>query len=681
MKKIILIFSLMLLTFSGNAQNLYEYIPENTTMLISMRMKQLDVKSKGQDYKTFLRDLVEPYTYSNESRIVSVKSVFMNVDSFGIASDQEIYKFRQVIGDLSGYMFLFKVNDLQKFEKSITSGKWSRYPHDYDYAVSTPYMATEEMIADTVYENTETTVALENTELIEPNYVVERVNDGKLYIAKEQVIGVFSDHVFIFNLSNSYKFYRNLVEDDNDDNDYSYNSWEDYKDSVYFAELRAYRQKTDSLMYVRLNTKKEEDYQSLSREYADVETGILERARKRASVRKMEKQKKQLSALTEFMKNNLSKPVNHIGKNRNFLSVHNANNDFMYFSQFTDMLLAELRSEFSNRRYNNSKTFKTFPIDLISEATTLLTLNFNNGVAEIGSVANINSRFQERLKEALDVKFDKNLFKYIEKENLMGYIAYRSDNLKMAELYKDVYVQTFNHITNGIYADGTTGFELAWNFIDKEKLFNTFGGGAIFAVTGFSDVSVNVVSYDYDEDFNRTEKVETRVEKQPKVVYVTTVNNHKNAKDIIDILSRFSFVQKVNENILVIPSQYNFRTELYIVLTKSVLLITNDKDLALKNSSGLPSSKIMESSEQKFITSHMIACRTFTEKTLNNVRNNYFSNGGYERWYNPMFNALGNFELYTDLTATGTQGRARLILKDSSENSLSKIIELMFMMK
>lgn len=674
MKKILYI-SLLLISQTLSAQNLYEYIPESTSMLFSINISQLDKKSEGADYKQLLAPFIGKRSYySNYSKLILINDLLESPDSFAINTQNSVFVYRTLIGKASGMMYLFNVNDAKKFESKI--GK--------EIIVHESESDSASLTNELTFESFETTTHSHDRQREMPEFIKKNVNGGVLYLTEKQVIGIFGDVVYVFNIE---RFKEDVNSDYNDyamETTYSYYGRESYMDSIYFDEVSAFRKFNDSLLYLKANAKGEKNYRELSTEFSNIDPDIISRAMARDKERKTKALEVKFNLLAATMENAIVKRSSHIGLDVNFMTLYKAQHDFFNYNKINNEFASILGFENDWGYYRRSKIDKeeAFKFNFLENTSSSYSIDFEKGRAVMNANSSMGSKLGKLMNEAYDSKQDKNLIKYIEGDNLLGYYSNAIDLKHTSELYMDIYLEVLNMMFKGEMKNVPVGVEMAWAFIDKEKLFGTIGNRTIIACTGFTDMKVNYISYDYNDDFESSEKVEERVEKQPKMVLATTIENKVYMKEIFDIFSKFTFVQKLNDRVLIIPSQGGFRTNVYFVMNKDVFIITNDMDLAINKPDGFPSSKQMVKSEQKFIMEHNMALRTFTDNVLNGIRNTYFTNGGSSKWYDPLYKNMGDITMHSNSMKNNTFSATAVVnMKDFSTNSLKVIIELMSVLK
>ena len=72
--------------------------------------------------------------------------------------------------------------------------------------------------------------------------------------------------------------------------------------------------------------------------------------------------------------------------------------------------------------------------------------------------------------------------------------------------------------------------------IDEKAIYKVFTGDAVVAVNGVKELEVIHKTYDYDEEFNRKEIIDTSMQKMPELLLMIGVGNKKDVQKIVDLL-------------------------------------------------------------------------------------------------------------------------------------------------
>jgi hypothetical protein len=303
-------------------------------------------------------------------------------------------------------------------------------------------------------------------------------------------------------------------------------------------------------------------------------------------------------------------------------------------------------------------------------------LNFFNGAASIQFKSTYNDKAFKYIKSIFEVKQNKKLLKYIDGKNLLGYMSIAVNNKEMGRFYGDMYAEILNNLpqssTDNYLENIAPAMQLAYAFIDKEMLYNTIDGRAIIACTGFENMKVKFKTYTYDDDFNRKEVTEERLEKQAKMLAVMSIGNYDNAKKLFDIISKFNVFTKLRDNVITLKAMNGMPLNLYMVLKEDAFIITNDANIALNENDF----NNLNEADKKNIMSHNMAINIKIQDVMAKMKE-FYPNGEDGGMFKFM-ESYGLLEMVDSKPIDNMYGASAVLhLKDGSENALYIILKTM----
>jgi hypothetical protein len=629
----------LIITGTLSAQNLSDYIPQNTGYIFSVNFAQLNAKSGQQDYTTYLQPLIRQrknYNYDGgdadkSCTLLEVSDLMKTPADFGIDLQTAVMIYTTKTKDLSGTVYLIRLNKPEVFEARLNTS-------------------------------------------CKGQDAVQKKNSGQavIYISNDMSVAVNGQVASVFVKDREYSY---------NSNDYE-NNYSGYADSLYLVESEADKMKVDSLFYERLNSQKNLDYEKEEQDFVNkADTMIIFRAKQRASERQAEIMAKKFAVIYDLMEKLCIPQVENINRNRNFTKVQEDRHDvFIYMnvlSGFTSDFFNPFRSAYYGRE--DALISATSQRRLTADISSLYTIDFENGKATV-NVMNAYSKYvKPYMEKAYDVSQNKKLYKYIDAENLLGYMSTAVNAKELAKFYEDFYMELLDNLPKRKRdMDMVLGIQMFYSFIDKEMLFNTLSGQSILACTGFTDVKVKYSTYDYDDDFKKAEKIEERIEKQPRMVFVSALGNKENAKKLFNILNRFSVFTKLKDNVFVYYGNQYTPFNVYFALTEDAFIMTNDAALVQNNLGGYGKNRMMPKADQKFIAKHNLAFKIYGQKMLEGVRDTYFKNGETLPWFSQLMTNLGDIEMHDDKPSDNAYHVTAVItLRDQSSNALQQLLKMM----
>jgi hypothetical protein len=235
-------------------------------------------------------------------------------------------------------------------------------------------------------------------------------------------------------------------------------------------------------------------------------------------------------------------------------------------------------------------------------------------------------------KELNNTHFDKNVLKYIPKNNL-GFITYNIDLAKGYEKAYETIMPLAKKETGFDVAATVLVAELMDEFINKKTLFNTYKGSMFGVFNGIQKIKTKRIEYVYNDNF---EYVAQEVEREENIP-VFTLGFSTKRNDIPEKI--LDFFHKRNTNISkegdywVVKNGFINSLPLYIINRNNLFIVTNDILLARDNTNGYGKNQISgaiakAATKSKFIYSYMnagIALEQFPETMFSADQNELLS--------------------------------------------------------
>lgn len=632
-----LLYTLLFLALSliSNAQNAYEYVPASAQIVFSMNLEQLNKKSGDIDYLKYLKPILksQSYGYYNEGcELININDVLFNTSTYGLNAAENVIMYRITVNKSSGYVFVFTLKNPEKFESQLMA-------------------------------------KCENKKSIQKRSTV----NGSFYLSDKESVAINGNIAVVFN--KDYNYYESTNS--------SISQTEAY-DSTYKVDKRNDNYRVDSLYFELLNSGKISNYPESTEDILDLsDTTIAFLANKR--------HEEQIQAILDIkfkdllytMESFVQVQADGIYKNRNFNKIISQRDDASIFINSSSLLY---QSNFSmNNLLWGSDMYKSGKGNtnqnlLSSGINAFYSMNFFNGAASIQFKSTYNDKAFTYIKSMFDVKQNKKLLKYIDGKNLLGYMSIAVNNKELGRFYGDLYAEILNNLpqtsTDNYLENIAPAMQLAYAFIDKEMLYNTIDGRAIIACTGFENMKVKFKTYTYDDDFNRKEVTEERLEKQAKMLAVMSIGNYDNAKKLFDIICKFNVVTKLRDNVITLKALNGMPFNLYMVLKEDAFIITNDANIALNENKF----NNLNEADKKNIMSHNLAMNIKIQDVMAKMKE-FYPNGEDGGMFKFM-ESYGLIEMADSKPADNMYGASAVLhLKDGSENSLYILLKTMRAMR
>lgn len=189
-------------------------------------------------------------------------------------------------------------------------------------------------------------------------------------------------------------------------------------------------------------------------------------------------------------------------------------------------------------------------------------------------------------EELNSAKFDKNVLKYIPKNNT-GFFTYAIDLKKGYEKAYEVIMPILSEEKNARISANVLTIELLNDFINTDELFNTYKGSMFGTFNGIKRVKTKRIEFFYDEEtFEYGEKEIESEEDMPIFTLGFTTGRPDIPNKILKHMSRITSQFKNMGDYWVYEEAILNSVPLYMINKNGLFIFTNDEDLAKNHSNG-----------------------------------------------------------------------------------------------
>jgi len=222
------------------------------------------------------------------------------------------------------------------------------------------------------------------------------------------------------------------------------------------------------------------------------------------------------------------------------------------------------------------------PFDFVNSFTDGMRMyakiDFKQDVVELNYDMKYSDKVSEIFNKVKKKKISKNFLKYMSKD-LMGYYAVGIDVEGYSEGVKSLLKKNLPEIP--VYGEtAVSTIDILDIIIDEKAIYDLFTGDIILAINGFKDMEVIHKTYDYDDEFNRIEIIDTSMQKMPEVLYMMGIGNQKDVNKIVRVLVNTKVV-KQEGNIYIVDTK-EVKLPVYFSISDGILFVSNNKDYVKK---------------------------------------------------------------------------------------------------
>ncbi|MDX2359244.1 MAG: hypothetical protein QNK23_00465 [Crocinitomicaceae bacterium] len=202
----------------------------------------------------------------------------------------------------------------------------------------------------------------------------------------------------------------------------------------------------------------------------------------------------------------------------------------------------------------------------------------------------IDAKYGEQLGDIYanitDAKFDKNILKYIHKDN-SAFFTFRVN-------LREAYEQAFKTITPMLESEDDQMFtmllmmwELYDEFLNKDAMFDAYRGSVFGTYNGIKKVKTKKYIFEYDEEtFDYTEEEVEAEEDMPLFAIGFSTGRLDIAERYLERMSRIEPSMHNEGDYWVVDQAILDAAPMYMILKNDLFIVTNDEDMARNHSEG-----------------------------------------------------------------------------------------------
>lgn len=268
---------------------------------------------------------------------------------------------------------------------------------------------------------------------------------------------------------------------------------------------------------------------------------------------------------------------------------------------------------------------------------------------EFKFVANYGEKLGSVYQKLNDSKFDKNILKYIHKDNS----AFFTYNINLRQAYEqayDVIVPILEKEKNMQVTMNLLILELLDEYINKDALFGSYKGSMFGTFNGIKKVKTKKIIFDYDEETWEYSEQEVEAEEDMPVF---TLGFSTDRPDIVEKI--FKRLSRATSQIDQVKNYWVFydavmeAAPLYFINRNGLFIVTNDEDMAVNNADGYGSNAITGKKAKEIKSNGFMYAEVDWSKTIDRLPRDLFS-GEQNEIVDAMRGKGGNIKLTSGKT-------------------------------
>ncbi len=266
----------------------------------------------------------------------------------------------------------------------------------------------------------------------------------------------------------------------------------------------------------------------------------------------------------------------------------------------------------------------------------------------------VTSKYNEKLGAIYtamnNAKFDKNVLKYIHKEN-SAYFTYNIDLFEAYEQTMDVIVPILEKESSSKITANLLVLELADAFIDKDALFSAYKGSMFGTYNGVKTIKTKKIIFDYDEEnFEYIEREVEAEEEMPIFLLGYSTEREDVIKKVMKRLDRLSDKVVAHGEYWIIHDAILNAAPAYVFMNNGLFMITNDENIPSQYFDGYGAEALSKKDAKKAKKSGTIYAYADMSRAIENL-----PAGLFDDRQNEMLDVIRGKSGNLELTSSGAE--------------------------
>ncbi len=581
MKTTITTLLIAVLAFSMQAQELKDYIPSNTMMIAKVNGKTLNDKAAISyiEQLPMFQEFFLNINYDNPQ----VK----NMEDLGIDLAKDAYSFGSLNDSLSIGYILMPLKSVSNWESKMLGSESkkaiaNRVIVDNDLTISWNDKMVVFAFGELNFDYLENDSLFEQKYGFSPDYYDYEYDYGyNSYYEDSEVVEVYQDEEASMDAAGDAVDAAKDASEAADASKYA-NAADAVGDATYYEEeveveesytdnpTKTYQY--DGVTYYMDGTPAEQDYYGNVIPQEDLEPKTPRKKTTEYYNHMMDSLSNawRINSVQELMTNGSTKK-SHSPKVSNVINSKSDASLYIDYAGLMGSYASLFMSELGSTGYD---MIMHDGLKLYEGSELVADLNFNKGNIDLHAEYSMNDELGEITGSILNSKFNKKFLKQMDMDNMLGFYSMSINTEPLIKAYYKVMGSYMYYIEPGMN-DGIT--DLIDIFVDEKGISELLSGKAVVLCDGFTKQKVSQISYEYDDDYNRTETVTESESDLPSVLMMLeckrtdVVSKFLSMGESKDVFSKtsYGFTLKPTDDLPVLT---------HIILKDDMIYICNDEN-------------------------------------------------------------------------------------------------------
>jgi hypothetical protein len=261
-----------------------------------------------------------------------------------------------------------------------------------------------------------------------------------------------------------------------------------------------------------------------------------------------------------------------IANNKTFMDYIKSNPDAAGILDYNQLFA--MQNSIESRRYAYGMDWTNQYLSEIYKGMCIMgKASFNKDDIQLQFDAVHSEKMKTLYKDVKKTKISNKFLKYLNND-LMGYAAVGVDIKGMSKGLGQVLREIYPTIPE--YGDiASAAMDVVDIFIDEDAIYNILSGDVVVALNGIKPVENIHTVYDYDDNYNMKERLDTTMEMQPEVLFMAGIGN---VQDVNKFLKLFMATKVLEQegNIYSVGKGAS-KLPVFIAIHDDILFISNNR--------------------------------------------------------------------------------------------------------
>lgn len=203
---------------------------------------------------------------------------------------------------------------------------------------------------------------------------------------------------------------------------------------------------------------------------------------------------------------------------------------------------------------------------------------FDKDAARMEMEMEIGEKFQKSFKKIYNSKIDKHFFKYFNQKEALMYISLSSDTESLLKEYPSMMADIYGTMMPRYQEETVIVAELISLILDEEAIADLITGDLLFILNDLGEKEVEYTYYDYDSDYNKIEKTETKKEISPDFTMMLGSEKEELLNKLARLGLKYQVVEYYDLNYYKIDLHNEVPFNLYTTVKNGIVFLTSSEE-------------------------------------------------------------------------------------------------------